>query len=159
MVQGRNGRLDAGLRLAALQAQAVDLPLHVLGARLGTVDQQFGAPFRLAHDAGRFIRGVVAHVVGNLLRAHQRRLQAVLEVAVLCQCRLEPRDFLAQPIVLTQSVLEAFGGLEQERRDLGAIEAAHRGAEAHLPHVDRADGQAAVGERRATRFRFVRGGR
>lgn len=85
VAQRRERRLDAGLRLAPFHLQVVDLALDVLEARLRLLLYQFRAAFRVAHDARAFLAGRVAHVVGHLLRADQRRLEAALELAMLAE--------------------------------------------------------------------------
>ena len=90
------------LRLAPLHPQAVDFALHVLEPPQRLLQNHLRAPFGLAHDARGFLRRVLAHVVGKLLRAHQRVLQAAFEIAKLTERTFETRDLLTQAIVLAQ---------------------------------------------------------
>ena len=115
--------------------------------------QQVGAALRLADDQLRFVLRRRLHLVGQLLRRHQRVAQRVLALAMLDQQRLAARQVLAQPIDLAQRALVVVGRLGQERHDLGLVEAAHRGAEARLPHVERGDAHHARRRRRAVRGR------
>ena len=122
-----------------LTAQAVDLALDVLGLGLRSLQRQLGAPFGVADDTRRLLLGVLAHVVGDLLRSHQRRLQTAFELAELLERRLEPDDLHPQPLVLAQRVVESFGRFLQERRDVGPCRSrAVAVGETRLPHVERA---------------------
>src|SRR5688572_20819181 len=144
-------RFEVRLGLAALQAQRVDVALHLVHPCLGSFHHQLGAPFGLAHDAPRFLRRVLADVVSGLLRRHQRALQAALEVAILRQRRLETGHLLAQAVVLAQGLLVAVRSLEQEGGHFSAVEPAQAGAELRLPHVERRHGQIAIGRGKPTK--------
>src|SRR5258705_5629706 len=85
IVQRGNRSLEVGLSLAALDPEAVDLTLDVLGLGLRPLQRQLGASLGLADNMRRLLLGVLAHVVGNLLRSHQRRLQAAFELAELLE--------------------------------------------------------------------------
>ena len=60
LLQRRDDAFEAGLDLAALHAQAVDLALHVFEPRLALLQQQVGAALGLAHDARGFLLRVLA---------------------------------------------------------------------------------------------------
>jgi hypothetical protein len=68
VLQRLDRRLDRRLDVAALQPEAVDLPLDVLEPGLRLLEQQVGALLRLADDAARVLLGGLADVVRDLLR-------------------------------------------------------------------------------------------
>ena len=81
VVQRADDALEARLDLAPLHAQAVDLALHVLDARLTLLQQQIGAALGLADDAPGFLLRVLANLVGELLRRDQRVAEVLLLAA------------------------------------------------------------------------------
>src|SRR5688572_13246293 len=164
VAQRADQRLEVDLRLAALHPQEVDLALHVFLPRLRLLHDEVGPSFGLADDPRRLERRLLAdilgrsaraltHVVGRLLRRHQRAAQASFQVAILAQRAFEPGNLLAEALVLTQRLLVALGCLEQERTDLGPIEAAHRRGELRLPQVERRDVHTAIGQGKASKLR------
>ena len=130
-------RLDRALGVAAPQLQLVAVVVELVEPDLRLLEEHVGAPLRLADDQlGLGLRRLL-QLLRQPLRRQQRVAQVVLALPVLGQQRLHPHQVAAQPIDLAHGVLVVVGRLGEERHDLGAVVAAHRGLEPLLAHVHR----------------------
>src|SRR5947207_7642159 len=115
VAQGLDRRLDRGLDILTLQLQSVDLALDVLETRGRLFEQQIRSSFGVAHDPLRILLGMLPDVVGELLRRHQRVVQAFFVTKMLGDRGLGANQLLAQAVRFAKGLFVIVGHRGEKR--------------------------------------------